>query len=70
MSETTVTVDNPATFQGLTLWCGDSMPVHVDDFMGTQDLHDLIRNPVLRAVLVARLRAVADLLDSKAEDES
>lgn len=62
MSEVTVT--NEATFQGLTIWCGDSLPVHVDDFMDSVDIRDLIRNPTLRAVVVARLRSVADLLET------
>lgn len=60
-----VSVTHPPTFQGLTLWCGDSLPVHVDDFMDADDLRDLIQNPTLRAVVVARLRSVADLLASE-----
>lgn len=56
------TVKNGAEFQGLTLWLGDRLPVHVDDFMAGADLRDLIVNPTARAVAVARLRSVADLL--------
>lgn len=65
-----VAVVNKPDFQGLTIWCGDSLPVHVDDFMGSRDLRDLIQNPTLRAVTIARLRSVADLLDQEDEDDA
>ena len=64
-----IQVGHPPTFQGLTLWCGDSLPVHVDDFMGSRDLRDLIQNPTLRAVTVARLRSVADLLAAEDQED-
>lgn len=67
---TDVSVTNPPTFQGLTLWCGDSLPVHVDDFMNSRDLRELIQNPTLRAVTIARLRSVADLLAEEEADDA
>lgn len=57
-----VCVTHPQHFPGLTIWCGDTLPVHVDDFIEGRDLRDLIQNPTLRAVTIARLRSVADLL--------
>lgn len=64
-----ITVTRPTAYQGLTIWCGDSLPVHVDDFAAGEDLRDLIQNPILRAVTVTRLRAVADLLDGAEGDD-
>lgn len=61
------TVKNGPEFQGLTLWLGDRLPVHVDDFMTTSDLGDLIVNPTARAVAVARLRSVANLLEEASD---
>lgn len=62
------TVKNGPEFQGVTLWLGDRLPVHVDDFMTGADLRDLIVNPTARAVAVARLRSVADLLATPTEE--
>lgn len=62
------TVKNGPEFQGLTLWLGDRLPVHVDDFMTGADLRDLIANPTARAVTIARLRSVAELLETTEAD--
>lgn len=59
--EEQVTVAQAATYQGVTLWLGDSIPVQVDDDMS--DLRGYIFEPIQRAVTIARLRTIADLLE-------
>lgn len=60
----------PSEMQSVTLWVGDSLPVQIEDFAGAQDLQDWIGNPIMRAVVIARLRTIADLLEQPLDGES
>lgn len=63
LSDGDVVIGQPSEIQGVILLVGDSLPVQVDDFVGADDLQDWLCNPIMRAVAVARLRTIADLLE-------
>lgn len=58
-----VVYGQPSEMQSVTLWVGDSLPVTIEDFAGAQDPQEWVHNPIMRAVTVARLRTIADLLE-------
>jgi hypothetical protein len=54
-------------YQGVSLWLGDGgAPIHISDEMPAADLREYIEQPVRRAVIRARLEALADMLASDA----
>lgn len=63
LAEGDIVVGQPSSMQSVTLWVGDSLPIQVEDFATATDLQDWAANPILRAVAIARLRTIADLLE-------
>lgn len=51
-------------YQGVTIWVGDNLPLYVDDDMSPGDLREMIGKGITRAVLVARLSAIVEILDA------
>lgn len=66
MTDVTITVSD--AWQGLVLLPGDGSVVKVHDTTPANVLSTLVDDPIARAVTVARLRAVAAILEAPAED--
>jgi hypothetical protein len=62
-NDTDVSVTHGVDFQGVTIWLGDGAPCDVYDHASAIDVRDWISSPLQRATTVARLRAIADMLD-------
>lgn len=63
-----VRVECSVDFQGVTLWLGDGAPFTVDDRMSARDVRGYVEAPLQRAAVVARLRAIAAMLDDPMGD--
>jgi hypothetical protein len=65
-----ISVSHPGAYEGLTIWVGDGItPVHVDSTVHASDLREYFKDPIVRAVAVARLRATADALNVTGDTE-
>lgn len=56
-------VEMAPTEQGIVVFDGTGSPLHLVDSMQPAEVADLMPEPVSRRVLVARLRAWADVID-------
>lgn len=68
LSDGDIVFGQPSETQGVVLLVGDSMLVQVDDFVGAVDLQGWVQNPIMRAVVITRLRTIADLLEQPLDD--
>lgn len=59
-----ITTALPSGWQGVVLHFGDSVPVILGDDLPVVDLGNLVSHPVQRAVVIARLRRWADLIEA------
>lgn len=63
-----ITISVLAKEQTLVYFPGDGNPLFMADDMSRADLRDYLPAPVARAVLAARLRTFADMLDDNPLD--
>lgn len=63
----TMEVEMAPTEQGIVVFDGTGAPLHLTDSMKPADVAELLDTVVVRRVLIARLRAWADVLDGIGE---